>query len=262
MFIFTMKSRLYNYLLLPLGLVALFACIRPDDPIETTEELVEYKPPIQQCSFYDMEDLLVVESYEMPDLSSFLPLDGFNSLPVTALVGEQIPLEKLCLYINWFSYDPHSGPPQLNESVKQKVIEIHNKYKRFPVTSGKISATFNCCIYFGQHFIQDLKILFIPNDSNLPIDVTGSVTIHSGHPYLGAIISEDRNAPLCIPWPDGMSIESYVACHPLINGRLLCVFDPNKTDISGGGHFRVKFTFTDGSVRESEEEFRFMNILR
>lgn len=261
-----MKSRLYNYLLLPFGLVVLFACNQPDDTLEaaynTKGELIEFNPPIQYCSFYDMEDLLVVESHVTPILTSYLPVNAFASLPVAALVAEQIPLEKLCLFVSWFSYDRNSGPRQPDESFMQKVIEIHEEYKRFPLSSGSVSATSPFLIYYGHHYIQELKILFIPNDSNVPIDVTNSVTIHSGHPYLGAIVSEDENSPLCIPWPGGMSIESYVAFHPLLNGQLFCVFDPQKTDISGRGHFCVKFTFTDGSVRETEEENSMLDILR
>jgi len=279
-FIFIMKSKLFNTVLLPLALVVMFSCkqeINEDDNRENGKEQVVVKPPIGDCLLIKQKEVFEVLLCEKPDFSSFLLLNGMNSFPIGSFpkgkYAESVPIDDLSLLIFWdlpgslsiwHPSDSRIDNMQPEASIKQKIMEIHDKYARFPVSTADLlkATSYPFSIYYVTLRIQDLRIYFIPRGSDVPVDVSGSVTLYSGHPYLGYIISDDPNAPLCIPWPDGMPLDSYVALHPLVNCRLYAVLDPNKTDISGWGHFCVRYTFTDGSVKEVNTQNQDSKILR
>lgn len=248
--------------------VALSAC----SPVQNKEDDVEkrgynteglaivFNPPLEYCTFTDMEDNLYIESHEMPDLRSYLPVDGFSSFPVSSLLEHKIDIDNLCLSIGWISGNPITENNEYKDAVMKRVSDIHKEYESFPISSNSLSDLLRFNIYHGHHFIQDIKFLFIPTDSADSIDLTKSVTIHTGHPFLGALVSDDENAPLCIPWPEGIPASSYIALHPLVNCQLLCVLDPSKTSIKGKGHFKIRFSFTDGTFKEAEENMDLMII--
>lgn len=266
-FIFIMNSKHFNTVLLPLALVVMFSCQQESRTDESDrEDKVVVKPSIWDCWLENMEDKLSIWPCEKPDFSTYMPLNGNPALPVGSFpVGkysDSAPLDDLCLLINWFSYHPNSNSIS-EELLKQKIIEIQENYTRFPVVSSdRIPKKSHFLIYYGSHSIQELRVYFVPRGSNEKIDVSESITLYAGHPYLGAIVSENKDAPMCIPWPDGMSLSSYISYHPLVTSQLFCVLDPSKTTISGWGHFCVIFTFTDGSVKESEDQCLDFKVLR